>query len=122
MAAQTPVSGTQYYPTNRSLIQPTAVLNSGIFGTVVGSTAALGVNLHKVKNDELNMGEALTDSLAKGAGAGVATAAATAAVQAIGGSRVTSWVVLLAAATGVGYAMNAVGKKTDTDKKSEKRS
>jgi NADPH:quinone reductase-like Zn-dependent oxidoreductase len=99
------------YPVSKSLIQPNLVLQSGIFGTVIGATAALGANLHRVRQEELSLNEAMVDSLAKGAGTGVAAAVATAAVQSVGGSRVTSWVVLLAAATGVGYAINLSGKK-----------
>jgi len=121
MHAQTPSSGTVHYPVTRTSIQPNVVLNTGIFGTVVGSTAAMGANLHKVKNNELSMSEALADSVAKGAGAGIAAATASAAVQAVGGGRVTSWVVLLAAATGVGYAINTVGKKAVSESDSKKK-
>jgi uncharacterized membrane protein (DUF4010 family) len=111
MLTQTPHSESVHYPVSRTSIQPNVVLNTGIFGTVVGSTAAMGANLHRVRNNELSMSEALADSLAKGAGAGIAAATATAAVQAVGGGRVTGWIVLLAAATGVGYVINTVGKK-----------
>ncbi len=104
---------TQIYRT--STLQPTAVLNTGIFGTVVGSTAAMGINLHKVRDKEMTLGEATADSLAKGAGAGIAAAVATAAVQSLGGSRLTNWTVLLATATGVGYAINTLGRKKTTD-------
>lgn len=116
MQSQTPVSYDNHYPATRSTLQPSAVLNTGIFGGVVGATAALGLNLHKVQNKELTMSEAVADSVAKGAGTGIAAATATAAVQTIGGGRTTSWLVLLATATGVGYAINTIGKKSTTTK------
>jgi len=105
------------YPVSTLSIRPTAVLNTGIFGTVIGSTVAMGLNLHKVQSEEMSISEALTDSLAKGAGAGLAAATATAAAQAIGGGRVTNWAVMLATATGVGYAINMLGRKNDADGK-----
>ena len=103
-----------YSPTRRVMIQPQVVLNAGIFGTVVGSTVAMGANLHKVRNDSMGVGQAVGDSLARGAGTGVAAAVATAAVQSVGGTRWMNWAVMLAAATGVGYAIHAVGKKSDS--------
>jgi len=95
---------------NPTYIQPSAVLTTGMFGMVVGGTAAMAVNLHRMQDNTMSMGQALTDSLVKGAGAGVATATATAAARAMGGSGLTNLVVLLATATGVGYVLNSVGK------------
>ncbi|MBN2232617.1 MAG: hypothetical protein JW781_07345 [Deltaproteobacteria bacterium] len=94
-----------------SYTAPSAVLNTGMFGMVVGTTVALGANLHRVGDDGMTMGEAFTDSLVKGAGAGVATAAAVAAARAAGGSGFVNLVVLLGTATGVGYLLHTVGRQ-----------
>ncbi len=121
MPSQPYYNNTTSYPVARTAIQPSAVLNTGIFGTVVGSTAALGLNLHKVQAQKMTMSEALADSLAKGAGAGIAAATATAATQVIGGGKTTNWLVLLATATGVGYAINTLGKKSNAEPKEKKK-
>ena len=109
---QYPVPTASTYPAriNQTYIQPSAVLTTGMFGMVVGGTAAMAVNLHRMQDNGMSMGQALTDSLAKGAGAGVATATAIAAARVMGGTGVTNLVVLLATATGVGYVLNSVGK------------
>jgi hypothetical protein len=102
-----------YPPAARSQVYyaaPSAVLNTGMFGMVVGATVVLGANLHRVGDDGMTMGEALTDSLVKGAGAGVATAAAVAAARAAGGSGLVNLVVLLGTATGVSYLLHTVGR------------
>lgn len=91
-------------------IDPTRVLAAGGFGFVVGGSAALGVNLHKVRANRMTLNEALVDTVAMGAGAGVATAAATAAASAVGGSGIVSFAVMLATATGVIYLLNSIGK------------
>jgi uncharacterized membrane protein (DUF441 family) len=90
-------------------VNPKYALNAGIMGTIVGGTAALGLNLHKVQEKKMTMGEALTDSLVKGAGAGVATAAGTAVASAAGGGFL-SLALMIATATGVSYALNSIGK------------
>lgn len=88
------------------------ILAAGGFGFVVGGSAALGVNLHKVRANKMTLNEALVDTVAKGAGAGVATATATAAASAVGGSGILSFAVMLATATGVIYMLNSIGKYT----------
>lgn len=109
-----PPAQTTTYPAriNQTYIQPSMVLTTGMFGMIVGSTAAMGINLHKVREEEMSMSQAIADSLAKGAGAGVATAAAAAAVRAVGGTGLTNIAVLLATATGVGYLLNSMGQST----------
>ncbi len=97
-----PVAGT--YPATHY------ALPAGLFGTMVGGTAALAANLHKVRENEMTMGRAFVDSLAKGAGAGVATAAAAGVVSSFRTSGLTSVVLMAATATGVGYILNSVGK------------
>lgn len=103
------------YPVAKSTMIPSVVLNTGIFGTIVGATTVFGTSLHKVQSEEITLKEAVSDSLIKGASTGIATATAVAAVQTIGGSRLTNWLVLAATATGVGYAINAMGKKIKTE-------
>ena len=107
-----PAPATYYYPArvNQAYVQPAAALTTGLFGMTVGGTVAMAVNLHRVQDNNMTIGHAMTDSLAKGAVAGVATAAGVAAARAVGSSGLTSLVVLLATATGVGYMINAVGR------------
>lgn len=87
------------------------LLKAGILGTIIGGSAALGMNLHKVKNDEMTMEQAVTNSLAKGAGAGVATAVGAAAASAVSGG-VMSAVVMAGAASSVIYLLNSVGSSS----------
>lgn len=89
---------------------PNYYVSAGILGMVVGGSAALASNLHKVQDKEMTMREAFVDSLAKGAGAGVATAAATAVVSSVRLGSFGSFVLMLATATGVGYVLNSVGE------------
>jgi hypothetical protein len=91
-------------------------------GFIVGGSAALGVNLHKVKANQMTLNEALIDTVAKGAGAGVATAAATAAASAVGGTGLTKFAVMLATATGVVYVLNSIGKQASDEVVSSKKS
>ena len=120
-----PEPATYYYPArvNQAYVQPAAALTTGLFGMTVGGTAAMAFNLHRVQDNNMTIGRAITDSLAKGAVAGVATAAGVAAARAVGSSGLTSLVVLLATATGVGYMINAVGRpavKSSSSIKSDK--
>ena len=110
-----------YYPatptyhlarTTTPALYPTAVLATGVIGAVAGSSAAMAVNLHRVQDNQMTMLQAGIDSLAKGAGAGVATAAGVAIAKAVGGGSLATLLVMLGTATGVGYMLNAVGKTT----------
>ena len=121
-----PAPATYYYPArvNPAYVQPSAALTTGMFGMVVGGTAAMAVNLHRMQDNKMTLGQAMTDSLAKGAAVGVATAAGVTAARAVGSSGLTCLVVLLATATGVGYMVNAIGKpavKSSSLIKSEKQ-
>lgn len=98
-----------YNNASSSSYHPKYVLNAGILGTIVGGSAALGMNLHKVRNNEMTMEQALSNSLAKGAGAGVATAVGAAAASAVSGG-VLSALVMAAAASSVIYLLGSVGK------------
>lgn len=106
----------------KSTMVPSVVLNTGIFGTVVGAATTFGANIPKVQREEIEMKAAISDSLIKGASVGIATATAVATVQTIGGSRLTNWVVLAATATGVGFAINALGKKAEAETKTKTKS
>ena len=62
-----------YYPspyagTAIGSIDASRALAAGATGFIVGGSAALGVNLHKVRANQMTLNEALIDSLAKGAG------------------------------------------------------
>jgi hypothetical protein len=93
-----------------SYMAPDYYVSAGILGTVVGGSAALARNLHKVQDNEMTMKAAFVDSLAKGAGAGVATAAASAVVSSVRLGAFGSFALMVATATGVGYVLNSVGK------------
>lgn len=93
-----------------SYVYPNVLVTTGILGTVVGGTAVLATNLHKVQDNQMTMKQAVVDSLAKGAGAGVATAAAAAVASAVRGGAILSLALMVATATGVGYVLNSVGK------------
>lgn len=109
---------TQYsYPARTyPAITPSAITASGMFGMVVGTSTALAVNLHHVQDDRMTIGQAVADSLAKGAGAGVATAVAVGVARSVGGGSFLNLAVLLGTATGVGYVINSIGKKASTAK------
>jgi hypothetical protein len=123
-----PISATPAYPvhtasypvkpayhlarTTTPALYTSAVLATGVIGAVAGGTAALAVNLHRVQDKQIGMSQAAIDSLAKGAGAGVATATGIAVARAVGGGSLATLLVMVGAATGVGYMINAVGRTT----------
>ena len=96
--------------TPSSRIYPNTIMNAGLFGAIVGGTASLALNLHKVQDDSMSPKQAFVDSLAKGAGIGVATAAGTAVASSVRFGSFASFALLIATATGVGYVLNSVGK------------
>ena len=83
-------------------------VSAGIFGLIVVSTGTMGANLNKVGAGEMTMGQAVGDSLAKGAVGGVAAASATAASEGLTDGGTAGLAVTLAAATGVSYLINRV--------------
>ena len=110
-ASYYPVTPTHHLArTTTPALYPTAVLATGVIGAVAGSSAAMAVNLHRVQDNQITMLQAGIDSLAKGAGAGVATAAGVAVAKAVGGGSLATLLVMLGTATGVSYMLNAVGK------------
>ncbi len=110
----------QYVPVNTSVqavpvqyptkITTSAIANqaaaAGMFGMIVVTTGTLGANLNRVGKGEMTMGQAMTDSLAKGAIGGVAAATATAASSTLTNGGVAGLAVTIAAATGVSYLIN----------------
>lgn len=82
------------------------LLSAGLFGMIVAGTGTMGANLHKVQQGEMSLGEALSESLVRGAAAGVATAAASAAASSFTRGGLLGLGVTLATATGVSYLIN----------------
>ena len=87
-------------------VQTSQVLAAGLFGLVVVGTGSLGANLHKVSDGDMSMGDAVSQSLSRGAVGGIATAAATAASTALTSGGLLGLAVTLATATGVSYLLN----------------
>lgn len=112
---QTPLSQTnplhQYAPaapaTQFSLpgVPVSAAVSAGVFGFVVAGTGAFGGNLHRVQSGDMEMGQAVSNSLVKGAVGGVATAGATAAAGALTRGGLLGLAVGLTAATGISYLL-----------------
>ncbi len=82
------------------------LLSAGLFGMIVAGTGTMGANLHKVRQGDMSMGEALSESLVRGAAAGVATAAASAAASSLTRGGLFGLGVTLATATGISYLIN----------------
>lgn len=111
----------RYYPTAPgmaswqagSMVRPadlplgtSQLLSAGLFGMIVAGTGTMGANLHRVQQGEMSLGEALSESLVRGAAAGVATAAASAAANFLTRGGLLGLGVTLATATGVSYLIN----------------
>ena len=77
----------------------------GTLGLIIVGTGAMGTNLHKVQDGEMGMGEAVSDSLVKGAAGGIAAASATAAATTLTSGGITGLAVTLATATSVSYLL-----------------
>lgn len=82
------------------------VLAAGLFGLVVVGSGVMGANLHKVSDGDMTMGEAVNQSLSRGAVGGLATAAATAASTALTRGGLLGLAVTVATATGVSYLLS----------------
>ncbi len=83
-------------------------LNAGFLGFVVVSTGVMGANLTKVTKGEMGVGQAVGDSVIKGASGAVAAASASAATSTLTSGGLTGLAVTLATATGVSYLINRV--------------
>ncbi|HHB77173.1 MAG TPA: hypothetical protein ENK84_11650 [Desulfobulbus sp.] len=97
-AAQTPAKAT-----TAATSQALAV---GMLGLIIVGTGTMGANLHKVQDGDMAMGEAVNNSLIKGAAGGLAAASATAASSTLTSGGITGLVVTLATATGVSYLLS----------------
>ncbi|GEM_PF-2473453 len=86
---------------------PQATLAMGGVGAIIGGTAAAAKNIRRVKDAEINREEAVRDTIKESAGAGLATATATAVVGAVGATGLLSLVGILAMATGTKYLWDA---------------
>ncbi len=79
---------------------------AGAMGMVIVGTGAMGANLHKVNNGEMEIGEAITDSLGKGAAGAVAAAGATYSAAALTTGGILGLAVTVAAGTGISYLLS----------------
>jgi len=92
--------------TTPTLSTTSQALAAGVFGLIVVASGTMGANLHKVSDGEMSMGDALGNSLVKGAVGGVAAASAVAASSALTSGGLTGLAVTLATATGVSYLLS----------------
>ncbi len=92
----------------QALLPPSSahIVSAGIFGMIVAGTGAMGAHLHKVQAGEMSFGDALSQSLLRGAAAGIATAAASAASNSLTRGGLLGLGVTLATATGVSYLIS----------------
>ena len=88
-------------------VSTSEITAAGIFGLIVAGTGTMGANLHKVNDGKMTMGEAVGNSLVKGAAGGVAAASATAATSTFTNGGIAGLAVTLAAATGVSYLLSS---------------
>lgn len=93
------------YPTHSSVVGAEA-LAAGMMGLVIVGTGTMGANLHRVQEGDITIGEALNDSMAKGATAGVTAASATVVSKTLTSGGLVGLGVTLAVATGVSYLLN----------------
>jgi len=97
---------------------PGAALAMGGLGAIIGGTAAAAKNIKLVKEKKIERQDAVKDTVKEAAGAGLATAAATAIVGAVGATGLLSLFGILAIATGTKYLWDAatVPEKTKPEK------
>lgn len=96
------------YPVQTN-VNTSQIVDAGIFGLIVAGTGTMGANLHKVNDGQMTMGEAVGNSLVKGAAGGAAAASATAASGTFTNGGVAGLAVTLAAAIGVSYLLSNEG-------------
>lgn len=101
-----PATRTATAKTTRFVPQNTLAM-AGV-GAIIGGTAAAAKNIRRVKHAEIKRDEAVKDTIKEAAGAGLATATATAVVGAIGATGLLSLVGLLSVATGTKYLWDAM--------------
>lgn len=93
------------YPVQTN-IKTSEIMAAGMFGLIVAGTGTMGANLHKVNDGDMTMGEAVGNSLTKGAAGGIAAASATAASTTFTNGGIAGLTVTLAAAIGVSYLLS----------------
>jgi hypothetical protein len=93
--------------TNATRSVPRSSLAMGGVGAIIGGTAAAAKNIRRVKDGEIHREEAVRDTIKEAAGAGLATAAATALVGVFGATGLLSLVGIVAVATGTKYVWDA---------------
>ncbi|MEG3620032.1 magnetosome protein MamC [Magnetovibrio sp. PR-2] len=76
----------------------------GVFGAVVGGSAALAKNLRARETNDMSNEEIVVDTAKEAAGAGVATALSAAAVGVVGGGLVVSLATAFTVAAAGKYA------------------
>ncbi len=84
----------------------TEAISAGAMGLVIAGTGALGANLHRVNDGEMGMGEAITDSIGKGAVGAAAAAGATYTASTLTAGGLLGLAVTVAAGTGISYLLN----------------
>ncbi len=103
----TAVPGQAAVPQQVNAVQTVSpVVSAGIFGFIVAGTGAMGYNLHRVQDGEMNMTKAVAGSVLKGAAGGTAAAGATAAAASLTTGGTAGLLVTLAAATGISYLLS----------------
>ena len=104
------------YPAARAVanrttgIVPRATAKMAGVGAIIGGTAAAAKNMRRVGNSQITREEAVIDTIKESAGAGLATAAATAAVTAAGATGFFSLLGIVVVATGTKYLWDSATK------------
>jgi predicted deacylase len=87
------------------------LMNAAKTGAMIGATGAAAVNLHRMRNDQVNWQQALTQTVKVGLSAGAATAAATAVGRIFSHQRALSLAATLVTGTAVMYVLTGAGKE-----------
>ncbi len=111
-----PAAPARTYPVQSASSSTTVsrAVSAGFFGFVVVSTGVMGANLNKVANGKMSVGQALGDSVVKGASGAVAAASASTATNTLTSGGVAGLAVTLATATGVSYLINRLYSKGES--------
>lgn len=91
------------------------LLDAAKTGAVVGTTGAAAVNLHRLRQREIEWQEALSNTVKVGISAGVATAAATAVGRMFTPNSVLSLAATLVTGTAVMYTLNSSKQEQDNE-------
>ncbi len=108
---QQPQSMAPVMPQPQNNVSPlNEAFTAGAMGMVIVGTGAMGANLHKVNSGEMELGEAFTDSLGKGAVGAVAAAGATYTASSLTTGGLLGLAVTVAAGTGISYLLSKQDK------------